>query len=429
VTGATVSQPRLVVVGVSHTRTPAHLRERAYVSPDEAEALARTLAAEDREAVVLATCNRTELYLADTDVPRAVARARLAFASRGGGVLSSMLFVSTGIGAAEHLFRVAAGLDSIVVGDSDVLAQVRGAHERARAAGATAALLDRLFESALATGKRVRSETSITEAPASIPAAAADLAARVAGPLDDRRVLVIGAGRMARRAALNLRSRGCTEIVVANRTLSRARQLAERVGGHAAGLDELGRELDRVDIVVAATGARGFVLSSAHARAAAAGRGSRPLLILDLGLPRDVDPSFRELRSCRLFNVDDLGKVVAATTAQRSAEAQRADEIVTEELERFRTWERSRAVVPAIVSLRRRGEEIRRAELARREGELAQLGPRERTLIETLTAQIVAKLLHEPTLELKRAADRSDASRYAEVVEQLFRLDREKRAA
>ena len=400
----------VAVVGVSHRRTPAHLRERLHLTPGEAASLARSLAGEGREAVVLATCNRTELYLACTEIADAKERARCALRELGGRtVLASTVYVYADEDAAGHLFRVAAGLESIVLGDTDVAAQVRRAHAAARAAGATGALLDRLFEAASAASKRVRSETSLSRGSTSIPAAALAVAARVVGPLAERRVLVVGAGRIAQCAAFNAASRGCREIVVANRTFARAQELADRVGGRAVPLAELDAELATVDVVVSATGGRRILLRGEHAAAAATQRGGRPLAVFDLGLPRDVDPAFRDLHGLHLLDLDDLARIVAASGTARRAEVERADAVVRQEAENFEAWRRARAATPVIAALHGDAEEARRSVLARHAAGLARLAPGERALVETITKQLVAKLLHAPTLELRAATMFLDA--------------------
>jgi len=399
----------VAVVGVCHARTPAALRERLHLAPERAEALARLLADDSHEAVVLATCNRTELYLTGADLADAERRAALALADLGeGSSLPATAYVQADELAARQLFRVAAGLDSIVVGDTHVAAQVRQAHRAARAAGTTGPLLDRLFEAAAVASKRVRSETSVASGPKSIPAAAVAAAAQIAGPLSQRRLLVIGAGAMAKLAALNAASRGCAGIVVTNRDVARAQELANQIGGRAASLDTLSAELAAADVVFSATAASGFVLSAELASAASSRPRQRPLAVFDLALPRDVDPAFRDEPHVRLLDLDDLGLVVTASGRVRRAELGRAEAIASEEAKRYETWRRSRAAVPAIHALHSNAEHTRRSVLSRHVAAIARLAPEERKLVETITSELVAKLLHEPTVELRqRALERS----------------------
>lgn len=394
----------VVVGGISHHRTPAHLRERLHLAPDGAVALASSLSGDTCEAVVLATCNRTEIYLAGVAPAEAEKRARHALGDLGGpGILRATVYVHSGEQAARHLFRVTAGLESIVLGDTDVASQVRHAHAAAQNAGTSGPLLDRLFAAASAASKRVRTETLLSTGSTSIPAAALAVAARVLPTLSERRVLVVGAGSVATRAALNARTRGCAEIVVANRSRAAAHELAERVGGRAVSLDDLATELAAADLVLSATGSRGVILTPTHA--AALVRSPRaPVAVFDLALPRDVDPSFGDLRGLHLFDLDDLARVVAASGETRRAEVDRADAIVREEAARYESWRRTRAAVPAIAALRDDAEQARRSILDRHSGDLARLAPAERALVETITRQLVAKLLHASTLELRRAA-------------------------
>jgi glutamyl-tRNA reductase len=371
------------------------------MAPDEVTVLSRSLAGDTDEAVLLATCNRTEIYLAGANVAKARDQARLAFVEQGGAqLLCSGIYTYGDEQAGVHLFRVASGLESTVLGDTDVAAQVRRASAVARALGTAGPLLGHLFVAASMASKRVRSETSLSTGATSVPAAALAIAARVAAPLHQRRVLVVGAGGMATKAALNAVSRGCRELVVANRTVARGQELAARVGGRAASFDDLDAEIAAADVVVAATSARAFVLTAEHAARQRRSRGDRPLTVFDLALPRDVDPAFRELRGVNLFNLDDLACIVAASAAQRQAALEQADAIVQEEAQKYAVWCRRRAAVPAITALRAEAEDMRRAVLARHAGKLARLEAPEQLLVETITSQLVAKLLHTPTLEL-----------------------------
>ena len=414
---------RLALAGVSHHRAPLDVRERVAVDLEGARALARALAAGGgpaHEAVVLSTCNRTELYLAgdDAGVAEHADRALLALAGPGAPALAPAAYRLADESAALHLFRVAAGLDSMVPGEGEILGQVRDAFE----AGSPGPLLGRAFRMALRAGRRARVETAIGESPASIPAAAAALAEQVFDGLERRRVVLVGAGRTSESTARNLRSRGATIEVVANRTLDRAARLAEALGGRAAALEALPAALEDADVVVSATSSAGVVLTHDALAPVLRARRGRPILIVDLAVPRDVDPSLGEIDGCFLYDLDALEGVVAATLEGRRSEAVHAERIVSEEAERFRVWRASLAVVPAIASLRAHAEEIRSAELARLDGRLAE---DERDVVDTLTAQIVNKLLHLPTVRLKEAAVTADGLLYADVVRHLFGLEEE----
>src|SRR5215216_4656121 len=417
---------RLILVGTSHNRAPVELREQMFVSAAENRELVERLAGEDAEAVVLSTCNRTEIYLAHGDEETAAARAfaeLTALAGLSESEIAPALYTLTDEAAALHVFRVAAGLDSLIPGEAQILGQVRGAYEAAREAGTAGPVLHRLFRQALRVGRRVRNETAIGENPASISSAAAELAERVFGTLEGRRILILGAGKMSDLATVNLVSRGVESVFIANRSHERAERLASRFGGRAVGLDEVERELEHADVVVASTSARGFVLSAAQVERAMGKRRGRPIFFIDIAVPRDIDPALNEIEGCYLYDVDDLERVVEESVAGRKEEAVRAEAIVTEESQAFRDWQLSLDVVPAIASLRALAESIREAELERAEGRLGTLSPSQRRAVESLTAQIVNKLLHPPTVRMKEAAAAADGVLYADAIRHLFALE------
>ncbi|MEX2210882.1 MAG: glutamyl-tRNA reductase [Gaiellaceae bacterium] len=382
---------KLELVGVSHHRTPVEVRERVAFDPAGAARLAHELVGDGGEAVVLSTCNRTEVYAVGAD-------AELPFREAGVEAVAYRLHDEA---AALHLFRVAAGLDSMVPGEGEILGQVRQAYET----GAPGPLLDRAFRQALHVGKKVRTQTAIAESPASIAAAAAALAQQVFGDLNGRRVVLIGAGKVSGQAARNLTSRGAEIAVVAGRALT-------------AEPEALAQELAAADVVVSSTSSPGFVLSPGQIPP----RKGRPLFLIDLAVPRDLDPAIHELDDCYLYDVDDLEAVVAESLAGRRAEVPRAEAMVAAEAEKFREWQASLGVVPAIASLRARAEEIRAEELARVS---RRLSDEERAAVESATAQIVNKLLHLPIVRLKEAAVTADGVIYAETVRHLFGLGEE----
>jgi glutamyl-tRNA reductase len=418
---------RLALVGISHRQAPVELRERVAVGSADAAALAGQLA-DGCEAVVLSTCNRTEVYLATGDATnhleeRATA-SLLALAPGEADALAPLLYRLGDDSAALHLFRVAAGLDSLVPGEGEILGQVRDAFD----GGTTGPLLDRLFRQALHAGRRARVETAIGENPSSVPAAAAALAQQVFGDLGGRSVLLIGAGKMSELTARNLRSRGGTIGAVANRTIEHGIDLAGQVESTAVSLAEVPALLATSDIVITSTSAPGFVVDLAAAEAALRSRRGRPILFVDLAVPRDVDPALSTIDGCFVYDIDDLQAVVETSLAGRRAEAVHAEHLVAVEAERFREWQASLAVVPAIASLRAHAEEIRAGELAKAEGRLARLPENERKLIESMTSQIVAKLLHLPTVRMKEAAAGTDGVIYADVVRHLFGLGEEEQS-
>jgi glutamyl-tRNA reductase len=397
---------KLLLVGTSHRLAPVEVRERVAVDVDAAAALAARLAGEG-EAVCLSTCNRTELYVATEDGDEADSRVTEALAELAGvppDELEPHLYRLEHEAAAVHLFRVAAGLDSLVPGEGEILGQVRTAYER----GAVGPLLDRLFSHALHTGKKVRTDTAIAESPGTTSSAAAALAAQVFGDLDGARIAIVGAGKIGKRAARRLTKRGASLSFIANRTEARARELAAEVGGETIPLERLVEATKGADIVVSSTSSTGFVLTKEALAPAISARKGRPLLLIDLAVPRDLDPAINDLPDCYVYDIDDLEAVVHETARGREAEFAKAEAIAVEEASRFREWLAAREVAPTIASLRERAEAIRRGELAKASGRLAGLSERERNAVESLTSQIVNKLLHEPILRLKEAAAAED---------------------
>jgi glutamyl-tRNA reductase len=399
---------RLRLVGLSHHVAPVEIRERVALDLPGARDLASRLTANGGEAVCLSTCNRTELYLVGIEE-----RCPL------DDDLEGVVYRLEDEEAAAHLFRVAAGLDSMVPGEGEILGQVRAAYE----AGAIGPILDRLFRQALHVGKRARTDTAIGESPASVSSAAAALAQQVFGDLRGRSVLVIGAGKAGEQAARSLASRGAVIACVASRSLERARELATRFGARASDLAGVEEELSAADIVVSCTSGRDFVLN----RAQVAARRRGPLFLIDIAVPRDLDPAINELDGCYLYDIDDLEAVVEETLAGRRREAARAEAMAAEEADRFREWLASLDVVPAIASLRAHAEEIRIRELERAEGRLGKLSENDRRAVESITAQIVNKLLHLPTVRMKEAAATTDGAAYASALEHLFGLEGERR--
>jgi glutamyl-tRNA reductase len=393
----------LSLVGISHHVTPVELRERVALPLDRAASLARMLG----DAVCLSTCNRTEVYLAGDDGARALSSLE----EIAGEPLRTVAYRMHDDAAALHLFRVSAGLDSLIPGESEILGQVRAAFD----AASPGPLLDRVFRQALQLGKRVRTETAIGESPASVPAAAAALAAQVFGDLTGRKVLLVGAGRIGELAAGNLSARGAAIAYVANRSAEGAAQLATRFGGEPLTLEEVASKLGEVDVVLTSTAAPGLVIDPGDVPS----RRRSPLFFIDIAVPRDVDPEVHELDGCYLYDIDDLEAVVTETLEGRRAEAEVAERLVVEEAERFREWRASLDVVPAISSLRTYAEEIRTAELAK----YSSLPEEERLRLAAVSGQILNKLLHEPTVRMKQAAADGDGEAYAEAIRRLFGLE------
>jgi glutamyl-tRNA reductase len=403
---------QLVLVGTSHHHAPVEVRERLALGLDRVDELEAA-----GEIVCLSTCNRTELYLAAEEDPELGAVAALT--RHAGRELEPLLYRLHGEAVALHLFRVAAGLDSLVPGEGEILGQVRSSYEQGR----VGPLLDRLFRQALHVGKRVRAETAIGESPSSVPAAAAALAQQVFGELAGRRVLVLGAGKTGEQAARSLLARGAEIAAVANRSAARAAEVARRVGGKPIALEQVEDELVGVDIVVSATSSADIVLHRNQVARALPARRGVPLFLIDIAVPRDLDPGIDELKDCYLYDIDDLEEVVAASLAGRRREGEAAETMVAQEAHRFGSWLTTLDVIPAITQLRARAEEIRTAELARVQSRLGRLSDADRNVVESLTSQIVNKLLHLPTVRMKEAAAGADGTVYADAVRRLFDLD------
>jgi glutamyl-tRNA reductase len=418
---------QLFMLGVSHRTAPVDLRERLDFSSRDVGAAVESLSARSSatESVVLSTCNRSEIYVA-TDDP---ARAREELVAFLGdyhqlpqNVFLPHLFEHDDVAAAQHLFRVAAGLDSLVVGEPQILGQVKDAFQAAAARHCTGPLLNKAFHWAFGVGKRVRSETALGEGAVSVSFAAVSLARKIFGRLEGRRVLVVGAGEISALTAQHLRSHGVAEIVITSRTPAHAAALAADVGGRTVPWDEMRQAMGGADIVVTATGSQRPIIFREDVEAVRGRRRAEPLFIIDVAVPRDVDPAVTEIEQVFLYNVDDLRGIVQENLARRGAEIARAEAIIAEELTRFTTWQRSRRAIPTVVALRQRFDDIRLAELKRLDSRLSGLPPEAKARIEEVTRLIVEKLLLEPTEQLKALPDEETQAVYTEAVNRLFRL-------
>ena len=419
----------VLVVGVSHRSAPVSLLEQVTVGlHDTGTVVDRLRAGAVNEAVVLSTCNRVEVY-ADTDGFHAGVDAVSDLLARSSGVplaeLKDHLYVHWEGQAVQHLFQVACGLDSMVVGESQILGQLRRAYAASGAgAGRT---LHELFQKALRVGKRAHSETGIDDAGRSLVSVGLDRAVAAVGPLAGREVLVIGAGSMGALAGSTLRRAGVSGITVANRTAGNAHRLATSLEGTGIGLDGLEAALVRADVVVSSTGATGVVVDGELVRRAVQARGGRPIAFLDLALPRDIDPAVRELPGVTLVDLEHLQQVLETTEAGADVEAVRA--IVTEEVGGFLAWQRASRVGPTVAALRSRAQEVVEAELLRLDHRLPDLDDRARAELATTVRRVVGTLLHTPTVRVKELAEVPAATSYAEALRELFGLDRATPAA
>jgi glutamyl-tRNA reductase len=393
---------RLLLVGVSLRRLPIEQRERLALAGDDLSRRASSIVGAG-EVVVLATCNRVEIYAAVADPGEARRHVIFELARRAGGDCAGAVTSLRDDDVVLHLCRVAAGLDSAILGEPGILRQVRVAADTAASSRSSGPLLARLFASGIRAGRRVRSETALGEHRPSFASVSVELARRERSSLAGRRVLVVGAGALAKAVAVRFRASGC-DVVVVGRAVEQAAALAASVGGRAAAMDALASELAAADVAVCCTRSSGVIVTPAQVAAARAGVRS-PLHVIDLALPRDVDPAVGKIEGCTLHDLDAVEEYAAAAHAYAREDKVAAEAIAHEEAARFCAWRRSRAAGTAIASLRGRAEAIRTAELARARAKLAGLNPAQRQAVEALTAQIVNKLLHEPTVRVKETAD------------------------
>ena len=418
----------LLALGVSHKTAPVALRERLALPEGRAVSVLTELVAHAaiHEAVAVSTCNRTELYLVASDAVEAESEA-LSALSRQAGIppteLIASLYSLRGMDAARHLFAVAAGLESMIVGEAEVQGQVKRAYELALVEGVTGPITNRLFRDALGAGKRARTETGIGRSRVSVSSVAVELARALLGELSSRRVLVIGAGENGELTAKALRERGVETVFVANRRYDRAIGLAQRFNGKAVRFDDLPAELVRADIVVSSTGSPHQIVGSDELALVVEQRQGRPLLLIDIAVPRDIDPTVRELQGITLYDMDDLQREVARNMNGREAEAAKARVIVEREVERFAEWLASLDVVPTVAALRQRGEEIVQRVLRENEPRWERLGEADRRRVEAMARSIVNRLLHEPTLRIKSAAERGGSYVHLQALRELFALD------
>ncbi len=421
----------LLLVGISHRTAPVELRERVDFQARDLTAALRALAdrGSAREAVVVSTCNRAEMYVA-CDEAEPTRQDLLRFLSDYNQVAASDIaphvYDVVDLDAARHLFRVAAGLDSMVVGEPQILGQVKEAHTVATEARTAGAVLNRLFQASFAVGKRVRTETGLGAGAVSVSYAAVALAKKIFGDVNGRNVAVIGAGEMGKLTAIHMKAQDARHITIVSRTMAHAARTAEAIGGaSAAPWEELDAVLGASDIVITATGAAAPILTKAHIESVMRPRRNRPLFIIDIAMPRDVEAAAGEIEQVFLYDIDDLQATVRENMARRASEVARAEGIVNEEVEKFGAWFRSRGAIPTVVALRERFESIRRAELERLDFKLAALPPDARARVDEITHLIVEKLLLTPTEQLKSLSDADTVGAYSEALTRLFGLAEE----
>lgn len=415
----------ILAIGVNHRSGPLSVLERVTLAPDEVGKAVEGLAQLDnvREAVVISTCNRTEIYAVTEKFHGAYADIRDFLCQRGGisaDELHPHLFSQHDAAAVAHLFEVAAGLDSAVVGESEILGQLRQAWEVAQREGGARTTLNLLFRHAVEVGKRARTETAIARGTASVSHAAVEMAVEHHGSISGRTVALVGAGAMGEGIAVALRGAGVGDVMVVNRSPERGQALADRIDGRALGIDRLSEALESGDVVLTSTGADEPVITADLVNSL--DRGGRPLLFVDIAVPRDVAPDVSELPGVTVLDLDDLSTWADRGRVERLAEVDRVADIVREEVERFELESAALQAAPLVSSLRDRAEELRTAELARHTKRLGQLDEQQREMVESITRGIVAKLLHEPSVRLRNQAGTPQGERNAAAVADLFDL-------
>jgi glutamyl-tRNA reductase len=412
----------LIAVGASFRTAPVEVREKfAYGQAEVLDVLARIRAAGAREAALLSTCNRTEFYLVDSDSDPVPAIWN-ELSSRLGDDAQRFGYVRRDREAAAHLFRVASGLDSMILGEAQIQGQVRDAWEASRSQSGAA--LNRLFQTALLVASRVRTETGVGRGAASVSSAAVQLAKQIFGSLRGRGVMVLGAGETAELALKCLMDEGVRAAMVANRTYERAAELARLHGATALHYDACWSALADVDVVITSTAAPHPVVRPEHILPTLAARGDRPLCILDIALPRDVDPAVRELRNIYLYDLDDLRSVVASTIGRRQDELPTAEALLREEVERYWTWLAGLASVPVLTTLRTEMDRVRERELAAALRRLGHLSEADRETVEHLSRALMNKFLHAPSVRLRAAAANEHGAEVVEAARFLFALDK-----
>ncbi|PKN60240.1 MAG: glutamyl-tRNA reductase [Deltaproteobacteria bacterium HGW-Deltaproteobacteria-11] len=421
----------LILIGMNHKTAPLDLRERLSISCEgNIHPLTEIMKIPKMDGVIyLSTCNRVEV-LAQTTEAREAQQGLQDFILQHGNLsrqeLVRCLYAYEDQEAVRHLFRVTSSLDSLVMGEPQILGQVKDAYRQAVENGTTGIILNKIMHYAFRVAKRIRTETGLAANAVSVSFAAVELAKKIFGGLQGKAVLLIGAGEMSELAARHLINYGAAQILIANRTPARAQQMAEEFHGRAVPLDQIEETLRDVDIVISSTGAPGYVITAGMVAAALRRRKNRLLFLIDIAVPRDIDPAAGDIDNVYLYNIDHLQEVVDENVRGRLAEARKAEDIVAEELDRYEGWFHTLEVVPTIVSLREKMDGIVQGEMERVSSWLEGLSDADRERVQILASSIVNKILHDPITGLKEESQENGAAAYAEALRRLFRLDGEK---
>ncbi|MCP9452405.1 MAG: glutamyl-tRNA reductase [Nitrospira sp.] len=419
----------VIVLGLSHKTAPIEIREKLAVPESRlGEALVRLCTYEGvREGLLLSTCNRVEVYsvVDDIDVGHErllefLADTNLSLSSE---ELTPHLYWYVGERAIAHLFRVAASLDSMVIGESQILGQLKDAFEVALAHKTTGVIMNKIVKKAISVAKRVRTETKIAEAAVSVSYAAVELAKKIFSNLNEKTVMLVGAGEMAKLAARHLIAQGVRQVRITTRTPQHAIDLAERFGGTPIPFDHFKEDMAAADIILVSTGASHYLIDAEDVQRAVAKRGNRPMFLIDISVPRNIEPAVRHVDNAFLFDIDDLQHRVQQNREERLREAEKAERMIGEEVAGTVEWIRSLEVTPTIVALRNRVDEIKQAELERVLGRLPHLSPQDRELIEGLASAIVNKLIHRTMVTLKAEVNSANGPAFIEAARRFFSLD------
>jgi glutamyl-tRNA reductase len=420
----------IIVVGLSHKTAPVDVREKlSFPEATVPDALKALMGYEGvRESLILSTCNRVEIYAAAQDSARGVEQIKKFIAdyhklSR--EALERSLYIHTDGQGVRHLFRVASSLDSMVVGEPQILGQLKDAFDISLKSKTTSAVLNKLMKKAISVAKRVRTETKIAESAVSISFAAVELARKIFGDLEGKAVMLLGAGEMAELAARHLLNNGVKTIMVANRTFERAVELAKEFNGSAVRFEDFPSEMVMADILICSTGASHYVVKHDIVSRAVKGRHHKPIFMIDISVPRNIDPDVNNIDNVYLYDIDNLQGVVTANVQGRQKEAEKAEEIITQEVETYLQWERSLDAVPTIVDLREKVEDIRKRELEKTLCQLNGISEEQRNAVEALSTAIVNKIVHAPIVVLKQATSNPESGDLFSFARKLFNLDKE----
>lgn len=417
-----------VIVGLNHRTAPVEIREKVSFPHYQIQSALLELKSYPglEGVVILNTCNRLEIYAATTDVEIGTNSIKSFLANHAHleeQVVFQHLYVHTLYEAVRHLFRVVAGLDSMILGETQILGQVANAYERSVKAGVTNKVINVFFQNALTVGKRVRTETQIDQHPTSISYTAVELAKQALGELKGRNILILGAGEMSALTAKHLVANGASTVMVSNRSHARAKSLAEEFHGIAVQFEKLGECMQEVDIVISATAAANFVVLPEQIQEVMKKRSYRPLLLVDIAVPRDIHPDVGEIPGVTLYDIDDLREVIDTHQNAREIAGQKAEVILEEEMGQFMKWHNSLFVVPTIVALQHRGDEIRNVQLEHALSKLGGLTDKQEKVIRSMANSIVNQLLHTPITNLKELATTRQGHLYTEILQNLFSLD------